>query len=323
MYIPQSINVQENKKSRKTTGLQFKRGFSISLGLNDTTTTSNFQAIAYWSIMSGNSAKIDSSFLVKSHYVEILFLGTSSGWPLPRLGCKCEICSSSDPKDQRSRPAILVNRSILIDAPIDIYSELKRNSINVKNLTHIAITHGHDDHVFGLYDLSHVYNLKEKITLIATPGVLATMRKLVGISLQAFKICEAKPFEKVPLGNDSMLTFLPVEHGEIETYGIKVKAPKPIFYAPEFRRLRPSSKKEIGDIDLAIIDGSSKTGFGQAKGHETIEEGVRLGKEIRAKKIFFTNIGHKTDRHEGLVKFVKEIGGEKFGVAFDGLEVKV
>ncbi|MBI4153394.1 MBL fold metallo-hydrolase [Candidatus Woesebacteria bacterium] len=269
--------------------------------------------------------------------MEILFLGTSSGWPLPRLGCGCEICSSDDPKDKRSRPALLVNRTVLLDAPIDIYGQLQKNSIDPRKLTHIAITHAHDDHVFGLYDLSHIYNrvtadyrLKEKITLIAPQGVLNAMRKLVGVSMQAFRIREARPFEKIEIGNDSYVSFIPVEHGAVEAYGIKIKAPKPIFYAPEFRRILPSSKKEIGDVELAVIDGSSKTGYGQAKGHETIEEGIRLGKEIHAKKILFTNIGHKTDTHEKLVNFVKETGGNKsvtagyrFGIAFDGLEVKV
>lgn len=255
--------------------------------------------------------------------MEILFLGTSSGWPLPRLGCGCEICRSDDPKDTRKRPSLLVNGRILIDAPIDIYEELRENSINPTGLTHILITHPHDDHVFGLYDLSHIYNSKEKITLIASKGVLNAMRKLVGVSMQAFKIYEAKAFEKINIGNDSYVSFIPVEHGTIEAYGIKIKAPKPIFYAPEFRRILPSSKKEIGDIEIAVIDGSSKTGYGQAQGHETIEEGVRLGKEIHAKKILFTNIGHKTGKHESLANFVKSQGGDKFSIAFDGLEIKV
>ena len=79
----------------------------------------------------------------------------------------------------------------------------------------------------------------------------------------------------------------------------------------------------LGDLDLAIIDGSSKTRQGQATGHETIEEGLRLGKEILAKRILFTNIGHKTDTHQALEKFVKGTAGNKFGIAFDGIRIKL
>ncbi|MCH7640980.1 MBL fold metallo-hydrolase [Patescibacteria group bacterium] len=254
--------------------------------------------------------------------MEILFLGTSSGWPLPRLGCKCHICSSDSPKDKRSRPSILINKSILIDAPPDIYTELKNHKVDPTKITHILLTHAHDDHIMGLFDLSHIYEKPGKVKLISTPGVLAHTRKKMRISLFAFETIEVKPFEKVRVGNDSYCWFIEVVH-TVEAYGIKIKAPKPVLYAPEFRKIYRSNRKQLGDLDLAIIDGSSKTRTGQARGHETIEEGIRLGTNIRAKKVLFTNIGHKTDTHDELVRFVKEKGGNRFDIAFDGLIAKL
>lgn len=257
-----------------------------------------------------------------SRLMEINFLGTSSGWPLPRIGCDCNICTSKDVKDTRFRPSVLVNKEILIDAPPDIYHELKKHKIDATKIKTILLTHAHDDHIMGLYDLSHVYNKDQKISVISTENVLKDARRKLGISLFSFKTEAIKPFKRVKLANDTSVFFIPVVH-TVEAYAIKIKAPKPIFYAPEFRRIKPSSKKALGDIELAIIDGSSKTKRGQAKGHETIEEGIRMGKEIKAKRIFFTNIGHKTDRHEALSRFVKEEGGDKFGIAFDGLTIKL
>lgn len=145
----------------------------------------------------------------------------------------------------------------------------------------------------------------------------------MGISMRAFGMLAAKPFEKIQLENDAAAWLVPLEHGSEEAYAIKIKAPKPIAYAPEFRRIPPSSRKELGDIEVAIIDGSSKTSLGQARGHETIEDGLRLGTDLRAKKVLFTNIGHKTERHANLESFVKTQGGQKFGIAFDGFELKV
>ncbi len=254
--------------------------------------------------------------------MEIQFLGTSSGWPLPRLGCNCEICSSTDPKDKRLRPSIVINSKILIDAPPDIYHQLNKFKIDTSKVTHILITHSHDDHVMGLYDLSHIYNKRGEIIIVSTQSVLAQTRKKVGLSILAFKTQEIKPFKKFDLDENNHCWFIPVEH-PVETYGIKIKAPKPVFYAPEFRKIRPSSKKYLGDLDLAIIDGSSKTRSGQTKGHETIEEGIRFARDIKAKKVLFTNIGHKTDTHQNLEKFVSNQGGNKFGIAFDELEIKL
>jgi len=138
----------------------------------------------------------------------------------------------------------------------------------------------------------------------------------------SFVLQAVNSFEKIEIDKDVSCWFIPVEH-TVEAYGIKIKAPKPMLYAPEFRKIYRSNRKQLGDLDLAIIDGSSKTRTGQARGHETIEEGLRLGKEIRAKRILFTNIGHKTDTHEGLEKFVKGAAGDKFGITFDGMALKL
>jgi len=254
--------------------------------------------------------------------MEILFLGTSSGWPLPRLGCSCAICTSEDTKDKRLRPSILINGKVLIDASPDIYHQIKIHHVDPTQISHILITHAHDDHIAGLYDLSHIYQKGGRVNLLATREVIFQMRKKVGTSMLSFRIQEVKPFAKTNLRNDFDCWFIPVQHS-VPAYGIKIKAPKPILYAPEFRKILPSSKKDLGDLELAIIDGSSKSLRGQAKGHETIEEGIRLSKDIRAKKILFTNIGHITDTQQNLVNFVKYEGGDKFNIAFDGLVIKL
>ena len=64
----------------------------------------------------------------------------------------------------------------------------------------------------------------------------------MGTSLFAFETIEVKPFEKVRVGSDSYCWFIQVVH-TVKAYGIKIKAPKPILYAPEFRKIRPSSRK--------------------------------------------------------------------------------
>jgi phosphoribosyl 1,2-cyclic phosphodiesterase len=210
----------------------------------------------------------------------------------------------------------------LIDASLDIYHELSKHKVDPTKITHIFITHAHDDHIGGLYDLSHIYGRSVKPIIVSAQSILSEIRRKMGVSILSFKTKEIQPFEKIEIEKTASFWFIPVKH-TVETYAIKIKAQKPIFYAPEFRKIRPSSRKPLGDANLAIIDGSSKTSLGQAKGHETIKEGLRLGKEIGAKKIYFTNIGHKTDTHQNLTNFVKLAGGDKFNIAYDGLTLKI
>lgn len=253
--------------------------------------------------------------------MKLTFLGTSSGWPLPRLGCDCNICTSENPRDMRLRPSLLINESVLIDAPPDIYTSLIRHDVNPVKITYIVLTHAHDDHIMGLFDLSHIYN-SGKITIISTESILSRARQKFGVSMLSFKEEAVKPMEKVKVKNDFFVWFVPVEH-TVEAYAIKIKAPRPIVYAPEFRRIKPSSKKVLGDLDLVVMDGSSKTKRGQAKGHQTIQEGLRLAKELSPKKVLFTNIGHKTDRHSDLVNYVREEDNGRYSIAYDGLELNV
>ena len=40
--------------------------------------------------------------------MRLTFLGTGTSTGIPLLGCGCEVCRSSDPRDFRTRPSLLV-----------------------------------------------------------------------------------------------------------------------------------------------------------------------------------------------------------------------
>lgn len=84
--------------------------------------------------------------------VTILGSGTSCG--VPQIGCSCEVCTSTDPKDKRLRTSALVEvggKRILIDCGPDFRQQMLR--LDFKPLDAVLITHEHYDHVGGLDDL--------------------------------------------------------------------------------------------------------------------------------------------------------------------------
>ena len=74
------------------------------------------------------------------------------------IGCECEVCTSSDKKDNRLRVSILVqspNTTLVVDAGPDFRYQMLR--ANVKKLDAVLFTHPHKDHIAGLDDV-RAYN---------------------------------------------------------------------------------------------------------------------------------------------------------------------
>lgn len=251
--------------------------------------------------------------------MKIKFLGTSAGWPLPRLGCNDKICTSKDQRDTRTRSQALVNNFLLLDAGPETYTHLKNSQVDPTKIKYAAITHEHLDHTFGLWDLSHIYTGKGRLK----PKIFIHPRTLSKIRFMFFpneyEITEIEASKKFYI-NDLWLTFLPVNHTKYSSFGILVEERnKKIFWAPDFKTLPLETSQQIRGAELLIIDGSELKV--KTAGHETIEEGIALGKKIQAKNTYFVHIGHRTLPHKELEDFVQKEGGKNSHIAYDGLEV--
>ena len=84
--------------------------------------------------------------------ITVLGSGTSTG--VPQIGCRCEVCRSTDKRDKRLRCSSLVDVDgvkILIDCGPDFREQML--SVPFAKLDAVLITHEHYDHVGGLDDL--------------------------------------------------------------------------------------------------------------------------------------------------------------------------
>ena len=82
------------------------------------------------------------------------FLGTGTSQGVPVIGCRCEVCTSTDRRDNRLRTSAMVEISgirIVIDAGPDFRQQMLREG--VAELDAILFTHHHKDHTGGLDDV--------------------------------------------------------------------------------------------------------------------------------------------------------------------------
>lgn len=87
--------------------------------------------------------------------MKLIFLGTGTSIGVPAIGCHCEVCSSTNPKDKRYRASAIVETDegirILIDCGPDFRQQILQQEFT--KFDAVLLTHIHYDHVAGIDDL--------------------------------------------------------------------------------------------------------------------------------------------------------------------------
>lgn len=252
----------------------------------------------------------------------LLFLGTGSSQGIPMIGCACSVCTSSNPKNQRLRPSVLLTlqeKKILVDSGPDLRLQALRYGIN--HLDGVIITHTHYDHIGGLDELRSFYLLQKKpLPLLLSANSYQNIErrlpylfqtKTEGISLPAqltFQILEEKRGESEFLG----LTFryLTYEQGGMEVNGLRYGS---FAYISDIRNYPDTIFSDLNGVKTLVVSALRKE---KSWMHFTLAEAVAFAEKVGAEKTYLIHMAHELE-HESTNQYLPQA----VQLAYDGLEI--
>ena len=250
------------------------------------------------------------------------FLGTGTSQGVPVIACKCDVCLSTDPRDNRTRSSVIfevAGKNIVIDTGPDFRQQMLR--AKVQDLDAVLYTHSHKDHIAGMDDIRpFCFKQEAAIPLFASNEVQQALKTEYAY---AFVEDEGRRYPGSPTVILNTITDRAFDCCGVEVIPINVRHGIP--YIHGFR---------IGDItyitDANHIDEAEKDKMRGSRvvvlnalrahphhSHFTLTEALEVVSDIAPEQAYLTHISHLLGKHGSVEKQLPE----GVNLAYDGLTV--
>ncbi len=248
---------------------------------------------------------------------KLTFLGTGTSQGVPMIGCGCEVCRSTDPRDKRLRASVLVEhegQAILVDAGPDFRQQML--SAEVSHLDAILLTHNHKDHTGGLDDIRAFNYLEKKATHIYCEKYVEDSLRMEYSYAFAEKKYPGAPDWEVHEIDDKPFDINGVEiipirgrHYKLPVLGFRFGN---IAYCTDMNHIPEEEFSKLQGLDHFIINTVRR---GHHISHYGLEAALKVAERVAAKHSWLTHLSHQLPQHDVLAAELPE--GVK--PAYDGL----
>lgn len=257
--------------------------------------------------------------------MRLTLLGTGTSFGVPQIGCRCPTCTSTDPRDRRTRTSALIETRgarLLIDTPPELRLQLV--AAGVDRIDAVLFTHGHADHVHGIDDLralsvrlgaplpaygprDTMAQLAVKFPYIFDPAIVVP----VGTSKPELAAHVLEPGTPTTIAGVPVLP-LALPHGEHEVFGYRVG---PIAYLTDVKAVPDSVVEVLEGLEVLVLNALLSRPHPL---HLSIPEAVETAQRIGARRTYFTHLTHEFTHHALAAMLPPGIAP-----AFDGLVIDV
>lgn len=231
--------------------------------------------------------------------MKVTFLGTGTSQGVPVIACECEICTSSDKRNNRLRSSVMIEtqgKVIVIDSGPDFRYQMLREKVH--QLDAILITHEHKDHIAGLDDV-RAFNFKHdrEIDVYAEERVQNALKNEFSYIFSGMKYPGLPRVILHHIKEEGMnvqgvdITPIRALHYKLPVYGFRIGD---FTYITDAKTISEEEKEKIKGSKVLVLNALRRD---EHISHFTLEEAITLAQEIGAEKTYLTHISHQLGLH--------------------------
>jgi len=258
--------------------------------------------------------------------VKLTFLGTGTSFGVPMIGCACDVCTSDDPRNRRTRHGLLLedeSGTLLVDTPPELRLQLV--AARTSRVDAVFLTHPHADHVHGIDDLrGFAVHGRSTLPVHVAARYEAELRRRFdyflgpdassqpGTSIPGIELVLFDDRDEIEAAGLRLRT-IAFPHGQFESFGFRTGD---LAVVVDAKRVPEDAWGLLEGVRALVINA---LWFGRKHPtHFTVEDAVEVAARVGAERTWLTHLTHEVEHSDAERRLPAGVRP-----AYDGLTVEV
>ncbi|HSQ97879.1 MAG TPA: MBL fold metallo-hydrolase [Rickettsiales bacterium] len=254
--------------------------------------------------------------------IEILGSGTADGYPRITNNF-LNIIDNNNTKNIRLRSSFYLqdnDDNLLVECGPDIRQQTIK--YNIKDFDNIFISHGHTDHMIGIWELEEVVSLYKRNLKIhgneQTTNIIKERFPWMFDNTEtengSIILKTIKPLEKIKIGSFEILP-MNFKHGNhFTSMGFRYKN---FAFSPDLNEIPQENDEHLQNLDLWLLE-CNDLEYDPKYGHTYLQQAINFIEKYKPKNAILTHIGVEIDYDK-----ISKILPYNVKLAYDGMEIEI